>query len=255
MRGGGPGLCQGLARPRRPGLWISLLRMVVVCFSCWLCCWHGGLSSPTRGQTHSPTVAAQSLDFWTAREGLSLWFLSSSLVSWSVCILSTGVSSSCVSVLDVAPQHHPHSPQDQASCEGLCSSPRSEKGRPSCQGLVTAVLARLCRVWMRKSHSSCLMLLWLYLFLTCWPSITLLRKLFKLDSLWHPTPGLLPGKSHGWRSLVGCSPWGRTESDTTERLSSSRVPIWIILDPCEKKHMQICQPIHLWYTLYTHFYS
>ena len=35
----------------------------------------------------------------------------------------------------------------------------------------------------------------------------------------HPTPVLLPGKSHGWRSLVGCSPWGRTESDTTERLS------------------------------------
>ena len=25
---------------------------------------------------------------------------------------------------------------------------------------------------------------------------------------WHPTPELLPGKSHGWRSLVGCSPWG-----------------------------------------------
>ena len=26
---------------------------------------------------------------------------------------------------------------------------------------------------------------------------------------WHPTPALLPGKSHGWRSLVGWSPWGR----------------------------------------------
>ena len=26
---------------------------------------------------------------------------------------------------------------------------------------------------------------------------------------WHLTPVLLPGKSHGWRSLVGCSPWGR----------------------------------------------
>ena len=26
---------------------------------------------------------------------------------------------------------------------------------------------------------------------------------------WHPTPVLLPGKSHGWRSLIGCSPWGR----------------------------------------------
>ena len=33
---------------------------------------------------------------------------------------------------------------------------------------------------------------------------------------WHPTPVLLPGKSHGRRSLVGCSPWGREESDTTE---------------------------------------
>ena len=33
-----------------------------------------------------------------------------------------------------------------------------------------------------------------------------------------PTPILLPGKFHGWRSLVGCSPWGRLESDTTKRL-------------------------------------
>ena len=34
----------------------------------------------------------------------------------------------------------------------------------------------------------------------------------------HPTPVLLPGKSHGQRSLVGCSPWGRWGSDMTERL-------------------------------------
>ena len=44
---------------------------------------------------------------------------------------------------------------------------------------------------------------------------------------WHPTPVLLPGKSYGWRRLVGCSPWGREESDTTERihfhLSLSRI--------------------------------
>ena len=33
---------------------------------------------------------------------------------------------------------------------------------------------------------------------------------------WEPTPVLLPGKSHGRRSLVGCSPWGRWELDTTE---------------------------------------
>ena len=35
---------------------------------------------------------------------------------------------------------------------------------------------------------------------------------------WHPTPVLLPGKLHGRRSLVGCSPWDHKESDTTERL-------------------------------------
>ena len=35
---------------------------------------------------------------------------------------------------------------------------------------------------------------------------------------WHPTPVLLPGKSHGLRSLVGCSPWGRWELDMTEQL-------------------------------------
>ena len=42
--------------------------------------------------------------------------------------------------------------------------------------------------------------------------------LYYEKDLWHPTPVLLPGKSHGWRSLVGCRPWGREESDTTERL-------------------------------------
>ena len=38
---------------------------------------------------------------------------------------------------------------------------------------------------------------------------------------WHPAPVGLPGKSRGRRSLVGCSPWGCEESDTTERLSLS----------------------------------
>ena len=35
---------------------------------------------------------------------------------------------------------------------------------------------------------------------------------------WHPTPVFLPGKSHGRRSVVGYSPWGRKESDMTEWL-------------------------------------
>ena len=35
---------------------------------------------------------------------------------------------------------------------------------------------------------------------------------------WYPTPVLSPGKSHGRKNLVGCSPWGHEESDMTERL-------------------------------------
>ena len=37
---------------------------------------------------------------------------------------------------------------------------------------------------------------------------------------WQPIPIFLPGESHGRRSLAGYSPWGRKESDTTERLST-----------------------------------
>ena len=48
------------------------------------------------------------------------------------------------------------------------------------------------------------------------------NKIYHLGLLWrrqwHPTPVLLPGKSYGQRSLVGCSPWGRWGSDTTEQL-------------------------------------
>ena len=46
-----------------------------------------------------------------------------------------------------------------------------------------------------------------YLFLCSFNFLSVLR--FFQRRQWHPTPVLLPGKSHGWRSLVGCSPWGR----------------------------------------------
>ena len=39
---------------------------------------------------------------------------------------------------------------------------------------------------------------------------------------WQPTPVFLPGKSHGQKSLTGYGPWGRKESDITERLSTHR---------------------------------
>ena len=52
----------------------------------------------------------------------------------------------------------------------------------------------------------------LNLFLLLCPSLLSRRR------QWQSTPVLLPGKSHGRRSLVGCSSWGHEESDTTERL-------------------------------------
>ena len=44
--------------------------------------------------------------------------------------------------------------------------------------------------------------------------------------LWHPTPVFLPGNSHGQRSLVGCSPRGCKESDTTKRLHFHFQPVF-----------------------------
>ena len=35
---------------------------------------------------------------------------------------------------------------------------------------------------------------------------------------WQPTPVFLSGKSHGWRNLIGYSPWGRKQLNTTEQL-------------------------------------
>ena len=41
---------------------------------------------------------------------------------------------------------------------------------------------------------------------------------------WQPTPGFLPGESHGQRSLKGYSPWGRKESHSTDWLSTAETP-------------------------------
>ena len=48
--------------------------------------------------------------------------------------------------------------------------------------------------------------------------ILLKVQMMVLRRQWHPTPVLMPGKSHGQRSLVGYSPWGCKELDTTEAL-------------------------------------
>ena len=57
---------------------------------------------------------------------------------------------------------------------------------------------------------------------------------------WQPTPVFLPGESQRQRSLVGCRLWGRTESDATKRLSSSKILTtschYLSLSPCLPKH-------------------
>ena len=60
---------------------------------------------------------------------------------------------------------------------------------------------------------------------------------------WHPTPVLLPGKPHGWKSLVGCNPWSRQESDTTEvTYSSSSMSIELVM---LSNHLILCYPLLL----------
>ena len=71
---------------------------------------------------------------------------------------------------------------------------------------------------------------------------------------WHPIPVLLPGKSHGWRSLEGCSPWGRWGSDTTSlslslftfmdwRRKWQPTPVFL---PGESQGRQSLVGCHLW---------
>ena len=45
-------------------------------------------------------------------------------------------------------------------------------------------------------------------------------------------------KSHGWRNLVGYSPWGHKESDTTEWLHLGSLSQW-----CESNHLILCLPL------------
>ena len=54
-------------------------------------------------------------------------------------------------------------------------------------------------------------------YITCDDKIDILGYLLEKAMATHSST-LLPGKSHGQRNLVGCSPWGREESDTTKQL-------------------------------------
>ena len=102
---------------------------------------------------------------------------------------------------------------------------------PVCQLLyhTTVLFKVLC--WEIKNILFFVYVCFLYIDVICVKSIINLLQYSTIQSIvfvgylanlrrrqWHSTPVLLPGKSHGWRSLVGCSPWGLEELDTTERL-------------------------------------
>ena len=54
-------------------------------------------------------------------------------------------------------------------------------------------------------------------------------------SEWLPIPVFLPGESYGQRILVGCSPWDRQESDTTEQLTHTHTHTRVCM--CKVKDM------------------
>ena len=70
------------------------------------------------------------------------------------------------------------------------------------------------------SHQESSTIIVFFSIISCWGQYYLNWSLYihSWRRQWQPTPVLLPGKSHGQRSLVGCSPWGRWELDMTKRL-------------------------------------
>ena len=60
---------------------------------------------------------------------------------------------------------------------------------------------------------------------------------------WQPTPVFLPGEPQGWRSLVGCCLWGRTELDTTEATQQQQQQHeQVVLKLSHKRMLMGCSP-------------
>ena len=91
----------------------------------------------------------------------------------------------------------------ESSAQWVTSTCHSSLGcKP--RGLIPCAIGRRCR-GLQVEQLLIISLAWGY-------------GIFHWRRQWHPTPILWPGKSHGRRSLVGCSPWGSEELDTTEWL-------------------------------------
>ena len=100
------------------------------------------------------------------------------------------------------------------SCVRLLLTPWTAAHQASLSFTVSQSLLKLMSIESVTPSNHLILNCSLFLLPSIFPSI----RVFSQRRQWHPTPALLPGKSHGWRSLVGHSPWGHEESDTTERL-------------------------------------
>ena len=106
------------------------------------------------------------------------------------------------------------------SVSGLLCSSQNEWMKDSANTMVNFFLSPgPGHVTQLFCQTLCLTLLWRYFVgvISIYNQFTLSNACYWRRQS-YPTPVLLPGKSHGWRSLVGCSPWGRYESDTTDWL-------------------------------------
>ena len=104
-----------------------------------------------------------------------------------------------------------------------CASPSSaEQGADTDDALgasVTATIAAQGASWWLRRESVCLQ---------CRrPGLDPWVGKIPWRRKWQPTPVFFPGESQGRRNLAGYSPWGRKESDTTERLHFSALP-WLV---------------------------
>ena len=106
----------------------------------------------------------------------------------------------------------------------------------------------------------------LLVFLICIEGSSLCLNFFILESsgqshfqrddffLWHPTPVLVPGKSHGWRNVVCYSPWGRKELDTTEQLHfTSLHPNINIMKFFKQKYCKVNTHLHTIWIIHYYF--
>ena len=115
-------------------------------------------------------------------------------------------------------QHFRNSDQELSLPSG--TRPQSVYANGHFQGKAGPALICICLCSLSPSLSLQAPLHGAVLFpeMACAPMDTLAPLVRGRQGTSYPTPVLLPGTSHGRRSLVGCSPWDRTESGTTEQL-------------------------------------